>query len=54
MGSEQEKAAAEVERLTALRDAAEKGSEEHRELNHRLIKARRRLYGVGFRERRTH
>ena len=41
-----ESAAKEVERLTALRDAAEKGSAEHRELNHQLIKARRRLYEV--------
>jgi hypothetical protein len=46
MGREQESAAAEVERLTKLRDAAEKGSAEHRELNHLLIKARRRLYDV--------
>ena len=54
MGREQESAAAEVERLTRLRDAAEKGSEEHRELNHRLMKARRRLYEIewGSRERR--
>jgi hypothetical protein len=46
MGQERESAAAEVERLTRLRDAAEKGSAEHRELNHRLMKARRRLYEV--------
>jgi hypothetical protein len=39
MGSEHETAAAEVERLTQLRDEAEKGSAEHRELNHQLIKA---------------
>jgi hypothetical protein len=44
MRPEHESAAAEVERLTKLRDEAEKGSEEHRELNHELIKARRRLY----------
>ena len=44
MGQERESAAAEVERLTKLRDEAEKGSAEHRELNHRLMKARRRLY----------
>jgi hypothetical protein len=48
MGREQESAAAEVERLTRLRDAAEKGSAEHRELNHKLIGARRRLYDVGW------
>jgi len=54
MRPELESAAAEVERLTALRDAAEKGSAEHRELNHQLIKARRRLMDVewGNRERR--
>jgi hypothetical protein len=54
VGREQESAAAEVERLTKLRDEAEKGSAEHRELNHRLMKARRRLYEVewGGRERR--
>jgi hypothetical protein len=46
MGQEQESAAAEVERLTRLRDAAENGSPEHRELNHQLIKARRRLYEI--------
>jgi hypothetical protein len=45
---------AEVEKLTRLRDEAEKGSAEHRELNHRLMKARRRLYEVEWarRERR--
>jgi hypothetical protein len=43
MGREQKSAAAEVERLTKLRDEAEKESAEHRELNHRLMKARRRL-----------
>jgi hypothetical protein len=49
-----ESAAAEVERLTKLRDAADKGSAEHRELNHELIKARRRLYEIqwGRRDRR--
>jgi hypothetical protein len=54
MGQEQESAAAEVERLTRLRDAAEKGSAEHRELNHRLTNARRRLLDVewGKRDRR--
>jgi hypothetical protein len=31
MGQEQESAAAEVERLTRLRDQAERGSAEHRE-----------------------
>jgi hypothetical protein len=46
MTQERDNAAAEIERLTALRDAAEKGSAEHRELNHRLMKARRRLYEV--------
>jgi hypothetical protein len=46
MGREQETAAAEVERLTRLRDAAEKGSAEHRELNDKLMKARRRLYEI--------
>jgi hypothetical protein len=40
MGQEQESAATEVERLTKLRDEAEKGIAEHRELNHRLMKAR--------------
>jgi hypothetical protein len=44
VGRDQESAAAEVERLTKLRYEAEKGSAEHRELNHRLMKARRRLY----------
>lgn len=44
MGHEQESVAAEVERLTRLRVQAESGSPEHRELNHLLIKARRRLY----------
>lgn len=39
MGQERESAAAEVERLTKLRDQAETGSAEHRELNHLLIKA---------------
>jgi hypothetical protein len=54
VGREQETAAAEVEKLTKLRNEAEKGSPEHRELNHRLMKARRRLYEVewGRRERR--
>jgi hypothetical protein len=51
MGREQESAAAEVERLTRLRDAAERGSSEHRELNHELIKARRRLYEVEWGKR---
>jgi hypothetical protein len=51
MGQEQESAAAEVRRLTALRDAAEKGSDEHRELNHKLMKARRRLLDVEWGER---
>jgi hypothetical protein len=48
MGQGQESAAAEVERLTRLRDAAEKGSAEHRELNYQLIKARRRLYELDW------
>jgi hypothetical protein len=39
---EHESAAAEVERLTRLRDEADKGSPAHRELNHQLIKVRRR------------
>jgi hypothetical protein len=54
MGQERESAAAEVERLTRLRDEAEKGSAEHRELNHQLMKARRRLLDVewGKRHRR--
>jgi hypothetical protein len=43
MRQEQESAAAEVQRLTRPRDEAEKGSREHRELNHELMKARRRL-----------
>jgi hypothetical protein len=51
MERELEKAATEVERLTRLRDAAERGSEEHEELNHRLIGARRRLYGIQFGKR---
>jgi hypothetical protein len=51
MRPEHEIAAAEVERLTRLRDAAEKGSAEHRELNHQLIKARRRLYEVEWGKR---
>jgi hypothetical protein len=46
MGQGRESAAAEVERLTKLRDRAESGSSEHRELNHLLIKARRRLYQI--------
>jgi hypothetical protein len=54
MRPEHESAAAEVERLTKLRDAAEKGSADHRELNHKLMKARRRRYEIewGSRERR--
>jgi hypothetical protein len=54
MGRERESAAAEVERLTKLRDEADKGSVEHRELNHKLMKARRRLYEIewGRRDRR--
>jgi hypothetical protein len=54
MGQERESAATEVERLTRLRDQAEPGSAEHRELNHLLIKARRRLYDIQWakRERR--
>lgn len=51
MGHEQESAAAEVERLTRLRDQAESGSPEHRELNHLLIKARRRLNETEWRKR---
>jgi hypothetical protein len=46
MRPELENAAAEVQRLTALRDQARPGSSEHRELNHKLIKARRRLYEI--------
>lgn len=49
---EHESTAAEVERLTRLRDEAEKGSPEHRELNHRLMKARRRLYEIEWGKRR--
>jgi hypothetical protein len=41
MGQERENAAAEVERLTKLRDQAQAGSPQHRELSHLLIKARR-------------
>jgi hypothetical protein len=54
MGREQESAAAEVERLTKLRDAAEKGSVERSELSYQLIEARRRLYNIewGQRDRR--
>jgi hypothetical protein len=48
MGRERESAEAEVERLTRLRDAAEKGSVERSELSYQLIKARRRLYEVGW------
>jgi hypothetical protein len=51
MRSEHESAAAEVERLTKLRDAAEEGSAEHRELNHKLIGARRKLYGIQWGKR---
>jgi hypothetical protein len=51
MGHEQERAATEVERLTKLRDHAAAGSAEHRELNHLLIKARRRLYETEWRKR---
>jgi hypothetical protein len=51
MRPQHEIAAAEVERLTRLRDEAEKGSAEHRELNHELIKARRRLYEGEWRKR---
>jgi predicted RNase H-like nuclease (RuvC/YqgF family) len=43
MGQDRESAAAEVERLERLRDQAERGSEEHRALNHELMKARRSL-----------
>jgi hypothetical protein len=46
MRPELENAAAEVERLTALRNQATPGSPEHRELNHKLIKARKRLYEI--------
>jgi hypothetical protein len=46
MGQDRESAAAEVERLTRLRDEAEKGSSQHRELNHKLMKARRRLLDI--------
>jgi hypothetical protein len=46
MRPELENAAVEVERLSTLRDRAEKGSAEHRELKHQLIKARRRLWEV--------
>jgi hypothetical protein len=54
MRQERESAAAEVERLTRLRDEAEKGSAAHRELNHQLIRARRRLHEIptGMRDRR--
>jgi hypothetical protein len=52
MGREHQSAAAEVERLTKLRDQAEKGSPEHRELNHAVIKARRRLYEIEWSTRR--
>jgi hypothetical protein len=48
MKPDREEAAAEVERLTRLRDEAEKGSDEHRELNHLLMKARRRLLDLGW------
>lgn len=51
MDRELEEAKAEVERLTRLRDEAEKGSPEHQELNHKLIGARRRLYGIQFGKR---
>jgi hypothetical protein len=39
-------AAAEVERLSRLRREAERGSPEHRELMAKLIRARKRLYGI--------
>lgn len=48
MKPDREEAAGEVERLTRLRDEAEKGSAEHRELNHLLMKARRRLLHLGW------
>jgi hypothetical protein len=51
VGQERESAAAEVERLTKLRDRAEPGSAEHRELNHLLVKARRRLYEIEWGKR---
>jgi hypothetical protein len=51
MKADRKKAAAEVERLTRLRDAAEKGSDEHRELNHKLMQARRRLLDVEWGKR---
>jgi hypothetical protein len=51
MRPELESAAAEVERLTGLRNQAEPGSPEHRELNHKLVKARRRLYEIEWRKR---
>jgi hypothetical protein len=55
MERELEEAAAEVKRLTRLRDEAEKGSAEHQELNSKLIRARKRLYGIqwGRRPRRS-
>jgi hypothetical protein len=46
MRSELEEATAEVERLNRLSREAERGSEEHRELMAKLIRARKRLYGI--------
>jgi hypothetical protein len=48
MDRELEEAAAEVDRLTRLRDEAEKGSAEHRELNAKLVRARKRQWGIQF------
>jgi hypothetical protein len=52
MGQKQEGAAAEVDRLTRLRDAAEKGSAEHRELNPPIRPLGR--HGHKRRQKRTH
>jgi hypothetical protein len=51
MRPELESAAAELERLTMLRNQAQPGSSEHRELNHKLMKARRRLYEIEWGKR---
>jgi hypothetical protein len=51
MERKRDSAAAEVERLTKLRDEAERGSEEHGALNHQLMKARRRLYEIDWGKR---
>jgi hypothetical protein len=50
MERELEEAAAEIERLTRLSREAERGSEEHREVMAKLIRARKRLCGDAVRQ----